>query len=232
MITHFVGSPLRKFASFAWPVNVLKRSASFGGVEAGLAAVAVDDLRPDVGRPVVLERPVVLRAALEQVLRPLRRSTDRLWNCRVERPLFMLTSLLRHPVEQALAERRVRRRRARARRTWPRRPRTCRPSGRRRRRAPVMNCSGLPGTVTIACWSGWIASRVVGIAVLRQVAEGRSAVGRQQPRRARSTARAAGRRRTSRRGRRRPGARPACRRRCRTSTARCSSRCSATSSCR
>jgi hypothetical protein len=29
MITHFVGAPSRKFASFAWPVNVLKRSASF-----------------------------------------------------------------------------------------------------------------------------------------------------------------------------------------------------------
>ena len=28
MITHFVGSPLRKFASFACPVKVLKRSVS------------------------------------------------------------------------------------------------------------------------------------------------------------------------------------------------------------
>ena len=71
MTTHFFGSPLRKLASFPWPVKVLKRRAS------------LETLKPDcppspkmiwgqtLARAVVLERSVVLGAALEQVLRPL-----------------------------------------------------------------------------------------------------------------------------------------------------------------
>ena len=57
------------------PEERVEPQRAVGDVEAGLAAVAVDDLRPDDGRAVGLERAVVLRAAL-QVLRrcPARRT--------------------------------------------------------------------------------------------------------------------------------------------------------------
>ena len=62
--THFEGSPPRKFASFAWPVNVLKRRSECG-VEAGLAAVAPDRLVPRLVAREADPGAIVLRAALE-----------------------------------------------------------------------------------------------------------------------------------------------------------------------
>ncbi len=43
-MTHFSGSPFRKFESLNPPVNSLKRHVGFVRVVAGVAAVAVDDL--------------------------------------------------------------------------------------------------------------------------------------------------------------------------------------------
>jgi hypothetical protein len=79
MMTHFVGSPFSKFASWKFVVNELNRYALFETLKPDWPAVAVDDLRPDDRRACGLERAVVLRAALE-VLRVVGRGTDRLMN--------------------------------------------------------------------------------------------------------------------------------------------------------
>ena len=76
--------------------------------EAGLAAVTIDLLVPDDGGAGVLERPVVLRAALHVVLRPLRADGKALELQRRE-ALVQLDQLIRHAGEQALAVRRGRR---------------------------------------------------------------------------------------------------------------------------
>ena len=92
MMTHLVGSPSRKFASFAWPVNVLKRNASLVELKPALPAITIDDLIPDGVDSVVaavLPRAVVLRAALNQAGR-MCALTERLWNCSVEKPRLML----------------------------------------------------------------------------------------------------------------------------------------------
>src|SRR5580765_8600492 len=80
---------------------------------------------------------------------------DRLWNCRVERPLFRTVVSLgirfssdwqyarAAPVSPRAAQ-------ALEPSTYVPLERTTPPS------SPSKNCSGLPGTVTIACWSGWI----------------------------------------------------------------------------
>src|SRR3954453_23650141 len=78
---------------------------------------------------------------------------DKLWNCSVDRPLFMFTSwfgtrfsrLLQYAVLAAFIPRV-----SHFADTSAKLPseRTTPPS------EPVMNCRGLPGTVTIACWSG------------------------------------------------------------------------------
>jgi hypothetical protein len=122
-----------------------------------VAAIAVDDLRPDDcgNRCTGTSRCPACR--------PCRRFlgrcalADRLWNCSVDKPSFILIELVRHALSRLLHS---------ARSAAPR-PRvfalgrdvhelavgTDTPPS-----EPVMNSSGLPGTVTIACSSGWIAS--------------------------------------------------------------------------
>src|SRR5450759_5531013 len=83
MITHLVGSPLRKFTSLAWPVKVLKRSPSSA------------ELKPDwppspyISWYQTTDEPVYWNVPLSWVP-PWRLFfgrlllTDRLWNCSVE----------------------------------------------------------------------------------------------------------------------------------------------------
>ena len=149
--------------------------------------------------------------------------TERLWNCSVESPLFMPSSLRRHARQQLLAAAKARLGEA-ARIVAPRRD-----VGELRRSSastpPSLtskNWNGLAGLVTSACWSGcrpfgW---QDVG-RVHRHVGGGDAGVGREHDaalvgERSRRTS-------TSRPRRRCRGGRRACRRSCRTSTGRCTS---------
>src|SRR5437762_1462728 len=73
---------------------------------AGLAAVAVDDLRPLVAASAVLERPVVLRASLEAVRRMLRIDREAL-ELEGRETLVQNRRLLRDTRQQRLTERRA-----------------------------------------------------------------------------------------------------------------------------
>ena len=180
MITHFVGSPFRKFASFAWPVNVLKRSVAVGGVEAGLAAVAVDDLRPDV-RPSRCTRTCRCPACRPSELFCGCCALDReALELQRRKPVVHVDELVRHPRTAGTCRTRWSAgsspRESHLAETSANLPseRTTPPS------EPAMNWSGLPGTVTMRVLVGMDALGVVRIAVLGQVAPGRAAVGRQQ----------------------------------------------------
>src|SRR5262249_60405307 len=82
--------------------------------------------------------------------------TERLWNCSVERPLLIGTSWfgtresidLQKAVPAASSPRESHFDETSA---YCPSERTTPPS------EPVMNVSGCPGSVTIACWSGWLA---------------------------------------------------------------------------
>ena len=76
------------------------------GVEAGLAAVAVDDLRPVVDAPVELERAVVLRAAHE-VLGRLRRVDGQALELQRRQALVQADRLIRNHRQERLAGRQV-----------------------------------------------------------------------------------------------------------------------------
>ena len=153
--------PLRRVAAaevriVGLPGERVEAQGVIGRIESGLAAITVDDLGPDIARPVVWKVPL-------SCVPPWRRFcgrcalTDRLWNCSVDSPLFMLTSLFATRASSRLHKAVSDSSRSRVvalAETSPNLPsdRTTPPS------EPVMNCSGLPGTVTIACWSGWMTS--------------------------------------------------------------------------
>ena len=146
-------------------------------VEARLAAIAIDLLRPDDGRTVVLERPVVLRAALEKVQRPLRARRQAL-ELQRRQTVVHVDELVRHPVQQALAQGSVGRVEA-----------ACVAFGRNVRKLAIRTDDATVRAGDELKWLvrnrddcvlvGMDSFRTVWIAVLRQVAEGRAAIGRQ-----------------------------------------------------
>ena len=72
--------------------------------EARLTAIAVDFLRPDISRAVILKCAVILRATLEKVLRPLR-TRGKALELERRQAIVHIDELIRHSVEQTLTER-------------------------------------------------------------------------------------------------------------------------------
>src|SRR2546427_442427 len=91
-------SPLRRLRSRRTREGV-EAPRSARDVEARLAAIAVDLLGPDDARTVVLKRPVVLRAALQKVLRALRARRQTL-ELQRRQAVVHVHELVRHPIEE------------------------------------------------------------------------------------------------------------------------------------
>ncbi len=90
MMTHFEGSPPWKFASFAWPVNWLKRRFGFAALKPDCPPSPQTSMFQTVPDPVVDQVP--LSCVPPMMFFGSCGFTEKLWNCRVESPLLRLKS--------------------------------------------------------------------------------------------------------------------------------------------